>query len=85
MQISECRYQFEINRCDEPVPAVRDHCLAQEKCLLTDSNMVVKNANILTALMVEILNQFSGSISNRSIFVLAILGFILFALLKMNS
>ena len=47
--------------------------------------MVVKNANIMTALIVEILNQFSGSISNRSIFVLAIISFILFALLKMNS
>ena len=42
--------------------------------------MVVKNVNIMTALMVEILNQFSGGISNRSIFVLAIIGFVLYAI-----
>jgi hypothetical protein len=83
--MSECRYQFEINRCEDPVPAVRAHCHIQEKCLLEDSNLVVKNINIFTALLVETLNQFSATISNRSIFVLAILSFLMFFLLKLNG
>ena len=39
----------------------------------------------MTSLMVEILNQFSGSISNRSIFVMAVVGFVSFTILKVNS
>ena len=34
IQVSECRYKFEVNKCEDPVPDVRQNCIEYEKCLL---------------------------------------------------
>ena len=72
IKMEECRHHFDLNRCEDPVPQVRDFCKVQEKCLIHDSNFVVKNVNILTGLIVESLNAFASEITNRALFVLVI-------------
>lgn len=85
MKMEECRYHFDLNRCEDPVPQVRDFCKVQEKCLIHDSNFVVKNVNILTGLIVESLNAFASDITNRALFVLVIFSCTIIGISKLYS
>jgi hypothetical protein len=73
--ISECRHHFRANRCDDPVPEVRPFCIKQEKCLMGESHLVVKNVNIVCRLLVETLNEFAMLLTNRALVVLAVVIF----------
>jgi hypothetical protein len=75
LAISECRHRFRVNRCDDPVPEVRSFCIEQEKCLMGESYLVVKNINIFSRLLVETINEFAMLLTNRALVVLAVIIF----------
>lgn len=54
---------------------VREFCLEKEKCLMGDPNKIVKNINIFYRLLVEVMNDFAQSITNRALFVMTVLIF----------
>lgn len=83
LKISECRHHFQLNRCDQPVPEVRQFCMEQEKCLLLDANAVVKNFNIIIRLVTEVMNEFSHQITNRTLFVFGVVFLTLYAAYKL--
>lgn len=73
--IAECRHHFRENRCDAPVPQVREFCSQQEKCLMGESHLVIKNINIICRLLVEAINEFAMLLTNRALLVLAVIIF----------
>ncbi len=72
LKISDCRRSFTENRCDEPVPQIRDFCNEMEKCLVLGQN-AVKNVNVVVRLFAEILNEFCNLLSNKAVVVLILL------------
>ena len=71
-KILECRRRFTENRCDEPVPQIRDFCNEMEKCLVLGQN-AVKNVNVIVRLFAEILNEFCNLLSNKAVVVLILI------------
>ena len=71
-KISECRRSFTENRCDDPVPQIREFCNEMEKCLVLGQN-AVKNVNVIVRLFAEILNEFCNLLSNKAVIVLILI------------
>ena len=80
--IGECKHNFTVNRCDEPVPQIRQFCMEQEKCLMQDPGMMVKHFSILFKLFAENTNEIAQVLSNRALFLLCLVIFVTISSLK---
>jgi hypothetical protein len=58
------------------VPEVRQFCTKQEECYLQDPGVMIKRVTIFVKLLAELINDFSDTISNRGLVVLALLVFV---------
>ena len=75
-EISQCREAYKENKCDDPVPQVKDFCLDKEKCIMGDPNKMIKNINIFYRLIVEVINEFAERITNRALLVSSLIVFV---------
>ena len=72
LTISECRAEFIANRCDDPVPGVKELCLQKEICLMEEPHLIVGFLRVFRRMLIENINDTAQQISNRGLMVLGL-------------
>jgi len=85
LRVLECRRDFTENRCEDPVPGVRDLCLQAEKCLieLTASEGSAKYFTVIIHLILEFVNEISDLITNRTLIVVGCISVLTYSLYRL--
>jgi hypothetical protein len=83
LKLDECQSHFEINRCHDPVPQVKEFCLEMEKCVLKGTAggagvLGVKGIGVIISLVLELINYSADQLSWKGMCLLGGLGFLFY-------
>ena len=83
IEVEQCKHEYEINRCDDPVPGVMELCAEKKLCVvkaLGGGNVVgVQHMRIFLTMLGDSVNLIASKLNNRSLIVLSLVILTLYA------